>query len=83
MAWGVEWRSKSRLFGRRRHLQWTNDLHLFRTRRECRAFIEMEYGYIRNRPDLREEPHGWSVPQAVRVAAGKVNACGQRGEEGK
>lgn len=39
----------------------------FRTRRECRVWIEREYGYIRKRPDLRRPPHEWRVPRAVRV----------------
>jgi hypothetical protein len=68
-AWGVRWHSRNRLDGDLRHLMWTP---LFRTRRECRAFIDDEYGYIRKRPDLRVEPHGWRVPKAVRVEVKEV-----------
>lgn len=63
-AWGVVWLSVNRLDGRTEALQWTP---LFRTRRECRAFIDERYGYIRSRPDLRAEPHGWRIPRAVPV----------------
>lgn len=71
-AWAVEWRSANRLDGRRRHLVWSpesgpGDYRLFRTRAACRAYIEARYGYIRKRPDLRSEPIGWRIPQAVRV----------------
>ena len=67
LAWGVEWRSKNQLDGVQRRLQWDHDLRLFRTRRECRAFIVEKYGYINQRADLRTEPHGWQLPIAVRV----------------
>jgi len=40
---------------------------LFRTRRECRDYIKEKYGYIKNREDLREEPHGWRLPRPVKV----------------
>ena len=57
-AWAVECHSVNRLDGDRRHLVWSPEpgpgaFRLFRTRRECRAYIEMRYGYQRNRPDLR------------------------------
>ena len=39
----------------------------FRTRRECREWIEREYGYIKTRQDLRATPFGWRLPRAVRV----------------
>ncbi len=40
----------------------------FRTRREARAYIEKQYGYIRNRPDLQASPHCWRMPKAVRIS---------------
>lgn len=40
---------------------------LFSTRREARAFIDREWGYIRTRRDLRSPPHNWRMPRAVRV----------------
>ena len=70
-AWAVEWHSRNRLDGDSRHLTWDlrdcGRYHLFRTRAECRAFIEDRYGYIRDREDLRREPHGWFMPRAIRV----------------
>ena len=78
-AWAVEWHSRNRLDGERRHLQWHPEpgpgaYRLFRTRRECRAYIEERYGYIRNRPDLQREPHGWRMPQAVMVVVSVASA---------
>lgn len=69
-AWAVLWRSASRATGRREHLIWSpagGPYALFRTRAECRRFIEQEWGYIRERADLRAEPHGWRMPIPVRV----------------
>jgi len=70
-AWAILWRSENRLDGKQEHLVGT-PYHpcrtvLFDTRQEARAFIAEQYGYIRNHPDLRAEPFGWKMPQAVRV----------------
>ena len=66
--WAVQWRSKNRLNGEAKHFMWNGTTpHLFATRREARAWIEREYGYIRSRPDLRSEPHGWRMPKSVKV----------------
>jgi hypothetical protein len=70
--WAVEWNSKNKLDGRVSRLQWGHGLELFRTRLECRELIEERYGYIRKRPDLRREPHGWRMPIAVRVGVGRI-----------
>jgi hypothetical protein len=77
--WAAEWRSVNRLDGERRHVIYEQSERgtfpaLFRTRRECRAFIKAKFDYIRERPDLRAEPHGWHVPQAVLVTVVRVPA---------
>jgi hypothetical protein len=77
LRWGAEWYSKNALDGERRYLMCDPDSGLpvvFRTRREARAWIDVEVGYIRVRPDLREEPHGWRLPKAVRVG---IRRCGR------
>jgi len=57
--WSVQWQGR---------LQGENgQLPLFRTKRECLAFIRERYGYIRRRPDLRRPPHNWRMPKPVRV----------------
>lgn len=72
-AWAVGWRHVNQIDGDQRYLMWDHELgqpfhyDLFRTRRECRAYIERHHGYLRTRPDLRAEPFGWRMPQAVRV----------------
>lgn len=35
---------------------------------KARSFIKEKYGYIATRGDLQREPHGWRVPQAVKVS---------------
>ena len=73
--WATEWHSKNNLDGERRYIIHEHLLPaLFKTRRECRAFIIGKYGYIVDRPDLQEEPHGWHVPKAVKVKVEKVRS---------
>lgn len=73
--WGALWISQNRLDGRTVQLQWKHGYPLvFRTRAEARAFIDKEWGYIRDRKDLRVEPHGWRLPRAVRIKVSTVRA---------
>ena len=66
--WAALWRSKNRRDGITKHFLYVDCLPaLFKTRRECREFIEEKYGYISTRPDLQEEPHGWQKPTPVKV----------------
>jgi hypothetical protein len=68
LKWAVQWSSRSRLDGDSRHFMWDDGKPLlFRTRRAARERIRAVWGYIKNRPDLRAEPHGWRMPRAVRV----------------
>jgi hypothetical protein len=71
--WGALWRSYNALDGKREHLLCENgNPLLFRTRAEARAYIAKRYGYIKEREDLRREPHGWMLPKAVRVKVSKA-----------
>ena len=74
--WGLLWRSDNRLDGHTEHLlrHWrtydpglVNNPLLFRTRRQARAYRDEHFGYIRNRPDLKAEPHEWKLPKVVKV----------------
>lgn len=67
--WAILCRSDSRLDGKREYLEGDgNGLpRTFRTRRECREYIENRHGYLRSRPDLKAEPYGWKMPQVVKV----------------
>ena len=74
--WGVLWISENKLDGVTRHLVLscckpvlftTRAPVLFTTRAQARRYIEENYGYIRKRPDLRREPHGWKMPVPVKV----------------
>lgn len=76
--WAAKWSQTSQLDGRREHLilrtwQTFKPDRLFNTRKECREWIEKDYGYIRTRKDLRAEPHCWRVPCAVRVEVREVD----------
>ena len=82
LGWGVLWRECNRLDGKRERLigryGWGEPepaTHLaghkvgfFESRQKAREFIKREFGYIASRPDLRREPHGWKMPQALKVA---------------
>jgi hypothetical protein len=77
MLWAAKWSQTNKLDGKRDHLiifDWRTHLtnRLFKTRAECRRWIEAEYGYIRIRKDLRNEPHCWRLPKAVRVKVTEV-----------
>jgi hypothetical protein len=67
-SWAVAWESKNSR-EHRSHYLWDMGQApaLFRTRALARAFADERLGYIRKRPDLRAEPYGWKMPQAVRV----------------
>ena len=81
MAWAIKWRSENRLDGKTEHLMGRHHPsmpkvpdHLagytkivFSTRQGAREFIREHYGYIRERADLRREPHGWKMPVPVQV----------------
>lgn len=70
--WAAEWHSCNRLDGEKRHILYEGLFpKLFHTRAETRAYIKEKYGYIASREDLRSEPHGWKVPQAVKVKIGR------------
>ena len=66
--WAALWREKNKLNGKRERfiLAGTHPL-LFKTRKLCNEFIQKEYGYYKDRADLRSEPFGWKIPKAVRV----------------
>ena len=77
IAWAVECHSRNRLDGERRGLCWNpeqgpGEYRLFSTRRKCLAYINERYGYIRDRADLRREPHGWRLPRAMRVEVRRI-----------
>lgn len=78
--WGLLWHAENRL-GVTKHVVYDHALPaLFHTRREARAFAESKYGYIRERPDLRAEPHGWHMPQAIRVVITGIEPLAAEGE---
>jgi hypothetical protein len=74
-VWAAEWYSKNGVDGERRHLlgheaiDWQHHgvPATFKTHAICRRWIKQHSGYIADRPDLQAEPHGWRVPQPVRV----------------
>lgn len=66
--YGVLWRSKNLLDGESEYLMYKDGLPLlFVTKKKATEWIRNNYGYIARRKDLRQEPHGWRMPQAVRL----------------
>lgn len=67
--WAILWNSKNSLDGRQNYMMWDYGPTplLFKTRREAREYRNEKWGYIRDRKDLRREPHGWRLPKIVRV----------------
>lgn len=66
--WIALWREDSRLDGHKEHpINEACRPLLFDSRADARAWIAERYGYLRDRPDLRAEPHGWKMPKAVRA----------------
>ena len=70
MTWAVKWRSECLLDGKTEYLLGAKSIPpmLYKTRTDARAFIKERYAYLRKRPDLQREPHGWKMPVAVKVA---------------
>jgi len=61
--WAVQWRS-----GDSNYVLWDNRMPLlFHTRKDARTWAEKNYGYIKERQDLRNDPHRWRMPKAVMV----------------
>lgn len=68
VCWCLRWNSESNLDGISRHFIFEKRLPaLFRTREEARRYATEHWGYIKKRPDLRAEPHGWRMPTPIRV----------------
>lgn len=67
-CWGIQWQSNNSLNGETKHFLW-NGLYplVFYTRKEARKYIQQRYTFIKERPDLQQEPHGWKMPQAKQV----------------
>jgi hypothetical protein len=67
--WGILWRSDNKLDGNTEHLIYSLACvpMIFKTRGLARKYINSYWGYLRTRPDLRREPHGWKIPIPVKV----------------
>ena len=66
--WAIKHRSLNMTDGKREYFDaYRTTFALFLTRRDAKEHIEEHFGYIKNRPDLRAEPHGWKMPVAVKV----------------
>lgn len=71
--WAALWRSRCRLDGKVEYII-NRDLvpAIFRTRKQAAEFVEREYGFIKDRKDLRDEPHGWKYPKLIKVVVKEV-----------
>lgn len=79
-AWAIKWREENLTGGKREMLLGRFARHesvpdfvagyrvmTFTTRQQARDYVERHYGHIRNRKDLQSEPHGWKMPQVVKI----------------
>ena len=68
VRWAIKWHSKNKLDGITEHFIFAKCVPKFFLRRKiARRYANEKYGYIKTRKDLREEPHGWRFPRAVKV----------------
>lgn len=59
VRWGVKWNG---------NIMWHKGEPLFfHKRKEARIYIDANYGYIRERADLRRPPFNWKMPKAVKI----------------
>jgi len=67
IRWGLVWQNNKR-DGKSEHIICRDCTPaLFCTRQDARNYRESMYGYFRDRPYLRDEPHGWRMPKVVRL----------------
>lgn len=72
-AWALMWRSRNALDGLTEAMLGNGKtVMLFQTRSEARIEANIKFGYIKTRPDLRTEPHGWRMPKPIRVKIVRV-----------
>ena len=74
--WGILWRSENKLDGKTERLRYRSGNSgwlVFETRQKARDAIEEHWGYLRTRPDLRAEPHGWKMPKAVKIKIAPID----------
>lgn len=68
ILWGLLWNSYNQADGFSQYLLYDNCRPLFfDTREEARHYARLKYGYIKERKDLRDEPHGWRMPIPVKI----------------
>ncbi len=73
MSWAILHVTDNVLDGHREWLEGTTitpgcPTLLFSSRQAARLYTEEAHGYIRKRPDLQAEPHGWKMPRPVKVS---------------
>ena len=64
--WAVQWNKQFYFDGEFGSKYGSRPL-LFPTRKKATEYIREEWGFIRNREDLRRPPYNWRMPKAVRV----------------
>ena len=75
VLWGALWREKNSRDGKSEELICANGFPvMFKTRDESRQYIDEKYGYLKSRPDLKSEPHGWKLPIPIRVSVSRKDA---------
>jgi len=72
--WAALWWQRNSIDGDIEYILRENLLpKLFKTRHECKIWIKEKYGYIKNRNDLRRYPHGWRLPQPIKIIIDRLD----------
>lgn len=67
-AWAIIWRSRNRDGYQESMVRGADGFPMFfHTRADAREWRQERYGYIKERPDLRAQPHGWLWPDVRKV----------------
>lgn len=75
MLWGIIRITKGGIDGDTERLMYSNYRDgwlIFRTKRECKEYIDEHWSYMKTRRDLRVYPHGWRLPKPVKIEIKRV-----------
>lgn len=68
VRWSLKWYSRNYRDGITEYIIFENCLpKFFLTRETARQYANEKYRYIKTRKDLKEEPHGWRFPKAIKI----------------
>lgn len=75
MLWGIVHVTKGGIDGDTERLMYSNPRDgwlIFRTKRECKAYIDNYWSYYKTSKDLRAYPYGYRLPKPVKIEIKRV-----------